>query len=59
MNQKYVTDTRDKTEETMLHDIMAAPVVSGFRVMEGLKQTSLCTKRHKGCKTHMRQTERQ
>jgi len=41
MNQKRVTDIREKPEEMMLHEV---PVVSGFWVTEGLKQTSLCTK---------------
>ena len=30
MNQICVTGIRDKPEETMLHEVMTAPVVSGF-----------------------------
>lgn len=55
MNQKCVTGIRDKPEETLLHEVMTAPVMSGFWVTEGLQQISLCAR----CKTHTRQTERQ
>jgi len=44
MDEKCVTDIRDKPEEVMLHNIITAPVMSGFRVTDGLKQTSLCAR---------------
>jgi len=57
MNQKCVTDIRDKPEEMMLHVDTTAPVMSGFWVTEGLKQTSQCAK---DLRVHYRQrTNRQ
>jgi hypothetical protein len=57
--QEYMTAIRDKPKDMMLHEVMTMPAVSGFWVTKGLKQTSLCTRKMYGCKTHMRQTERQ